>query len=71
MFATSLSAPLPTSLASHLFGRFIAPSGSQASSTGAVAPASAMPSAMPSAMDEQDDEAMPDLAQRVREIGEW
>ncbi len=63
MFATSLSAPLPTSLASHLFGRFIAPSGSQASSTGAVAPASAM--------DEQDDEAMPDLAQRVREIGEW
>ena len=63
MFATSLSAPLPTSLASHLFGRFIAPSGSQVSSTGAVAPASAM--------DEQDDEAMPDLAQRVREIGEW
>ena len=63
MFATSLSAPLPTSLASHLFGRFIAPSGSQASSTGAVASASAM--------DEQDDEAMPDLAQRVREIGEW
>lgn len=63
MFATSLSAPLPTSLASHLFGRFIAPSGSQASSTGAVEP--------PSAMDEQDDEAMPDLAQRVREIGEW
>ena len=67
MFATSLSAPLPTSLASHLFGRFIAPSESQASSTGAVASASAMPSAM----DEQDDEAMPDLAQRVREIGEW
>ncbi len=63
MFATSLSAPLPTSLASHLFGRFIAPSESQASSTGAVAPASAM--------DEQDDDAMPDLAQRVREIGEW
>ena len=67
MFANSLSASLPTSLASHLFGRFIAPSGSQASSTGAVAPASAIPSAM----DEQDDEAMPDLAQRVREIGEW
>ena len=67
MFATSLSAPLPTSLANHLFGRFIAPSGSQALSTGAVAPASAMPSAM----DEQDDEAMPDLAQRVLEIGEW
>ena len=63
MFATSLSAPLPTSLASHLFGRFIAPSDSQASSTGAVAPASAM--------DEHDDEAIPDLAQRVREIGEW
>ena len=63
MFATSLSAPLPTSLASHLFGRFIAPSESQASSTGAVASASAM--------DEHDDEAMPDLAQRVREIGEW
>ena len=63
MFATSLSAPLPTSLASHLFGRFIAPPGSSAASTGAVASASAM--------DEQDDEAMPDLAQRVREIGEW
>ena len=67
MFANSLSASLPTSLASHLFGRFIAPSGSQASSTGAVAPAGAMPSAM----DEHDDEAIPDLAQRVREIGEW
>ena len=67
MFATSLSAPLPTSIASHLFGRFIAPSGSQASSTGALASVGAMPSAM----DEQDDEAMPDLAQRVREIGEW
>nr|WP_295938274.1 hypothetical protein [uncultured Acidovorax sp.] len=67
MFATSLSAPLPTSLASHLFGRFIAPSGSQASSSSALASAAAMPSAM----DEQDDDAMPDLAQRVREIGEW
>ena len=67
MFATSLSAPLPTSLASHLFGRFIAPPASSAASPGAVASASAMPSAM----DEQDDEAMPDLAQRVREIGEW
>ena len=63
MFATSLSAPLPTSLASHLFGRFIAPPGSSAASTGEVASASAM--------DEQDDDAMPDLAQRVREIGEW
>ena len=67
MFATSLSAPLPTSLASHLFGRFIAPSGAQASSPSALASAAAVPSAM----DEQDDEAMPDLAQRVREIGEW
>ena len=67
MFATSLSAPMPTSLAGHLFGRFIAPSGAQASSPGAVASAAAMPSAI----DEQDDEAMPDLAQRVREIGEW
>ena len=68
MFATSLSAPLPTSLASHLFGRFIAPSGAQASSPGAMASAAG---AMPSAIDEQDDDAMPDLAQRVREIGEW
>jgi len=67
MFATSLSAPLPTSLASHLFGRFIVPSGSSAASPGAVASADAMPSAM----DEQDEDAMPDLAQRVREIGEW
>ena len=67
MFATSLSAPLPTSLASHLFGRFIAPPGSSAASPGAVASASAMPSPM----DEQDEDAMPDLAQRVREIGEW
>ena len=63
MFPTSLSAPLPTSLASHLFGRFIAPSGAQASSPGAMASAGAM--------DEQDDDAMPDLAQRVRETGEW
>ena len=67
MFANSLSASLPTSLASHLFGRFIAPSGAQASSPGAMVSAGAMPSAI----DEQDDDAMPDLAQRVREIGEW
>ena len=67
MFATSLSAPLPTSLASHLFGRFIAPSDSQASDSSAVASTGAVPNPV----EAQDDEAMPDLAQRVREIGEW
>ncbi len=66
MFATSLSAPLPTSLASHLFGRFMSPSVSQASGASTVASTGAMPNAV-----EEHDDEMPDLAQRVREIGEW
>lgn len=67
MFATPPSAPLPTSLASHLFGRFISPSGSEAPSVSSVTAAGAAPA--PAA--ELDDDAMPDLAQRVREVGEW
>lgn len=67
MFATPLSAPLPTSLASHLFGRFISPSGSEASSINSVAAGCAATSQEV----ELDDDAMPDLAQRVREVGEW
>ncbi len=67
MFATPLPAPLPISLASHLFGRFISPSGSEASDSSALASTGAVPSQL----EGHDDDAMPDLAQRVREIGEW
>ena len=66
MFATSLATPLQQSLVSHVFGRFIArtPPGKPAVAALGVMDAMAAP-ALESEMDE------PDLAQRVRELGEW
>jgi len=66
MFATSLTTPLQSSLASHVFGRFIArtPPGNPAVAAPGVIDAMAAP-VLESEMDE------PDLAQRVRELGEW
>lgn len=87
MFASPLSAPLHQSLVSHVFGRFLpsrapavigagestmasASSASVVSNTAAVTAAAADP-APQAACESLDDEAWPDLAQRVREVGEW
>jgi hypothetical protein len=67
MFATPFTAPLHETLASHVFGRFM-PKRAQAGATEVVdlvvAPA------LPTTAADEDD-AIPDLAQRVREVGEW
>jgi len=65
MFATHLAPPLQPSLVSHFFGRLIA----RTPPARAVA-APATTSAMPAAPEPLEDE-LPDLAQRVRELGEW
>lgn len=66
MFASHLVMPFQESLASHVWGRFIArtsPGGPPciAPSAGGVADAS------PETLADEE----PDLAQRVRELGEW
>ena len=65
MFATPLVSPVPGSLVSHVFGRFLArtPPGGRMN----VAPIGAETPATPRVL--EDDEI--DLAQRVREMGEW
>ncbi len=65
MFALPLTASLPSTLASHVFGRFAA------SSAPSALPAMAVPSSGASFQraDAEDEEF--DLAQRVREVGEW
>lgn len=68
MFALPLTASLPSTLVSHVFGRF----------AGSSAPSSMPRMAMPSpgalradvATDFEEEEEF-DLAQRVREVGEW
>ena len=73
MFALPLTASLPSTLASHVFGRFAA------SSVPASAPRMATPSPSMAAnslradvaTDFEDEEEEFDLAQRVREVGEW
>lgn len=63
MFATPFTAPLHETLASHVFGRFL-PQRAQPGVTEAVtAPAQAAPVT--------EDDVIPDLAQRVRDVGEW
>ena len=63
MFATPVTAPLHESLVSHVFGRFM-PHRAQAGAAEAVgSPAQAAVLV--------DDDSIPDLAQRVREVGEW
>lgn len=65
MLAIHLAAPLHESLASHVFGRLLA---RRPSARAAAAPAEASTApALPEALEDE----MPDLAQRVREVGEW
>ena len=71
MFASSLSTSLHSTLASHVFGRFVS------SSAPAAMPALALPASVGAgslqlrdAAAEFDDDEF-DLAQRVREVGEW
>ncbi|UCU97460.1 hypothetical protein [Acidovorax radicis] len=64
MFASiSSSAPMPSSLASHVFGRFMGRSDGSGAKEAVTVPAAETPAT--------DDDATPDLAQRVREAGEW
>ncbi len=65
MFATPFSAPLHQSLVSHVFGRFIP---ARPAVTSVVAEPVAAAAAEAQVV---EDEAFPDLAQRVREVGEW
>ncbi|KQO12295.1 hypothetical protein ASF11_17325 [Acidovorax sp. Leaf76] len=64
MFAIPLIAPLHETLTSHVFGRFM----SRSAAPAAGAEAAVSPLAM---SDAAVDDAVPDLAQRVRETGEW
>ena len=67
MFATTpLFAPLHHTLASHVFGRFMPRSSLQGAGREAVVPAGAV-----AGNAVEDEDAVPDLAQRVRETGEW
>lgn len=63
MFASPFSAPQPASPVRHVFGRFL-PRPDPQECGGAVETLSIE---SPSA----EDDAFPDLAQRVREVGEW
>lgn len=65
MFATPVTTPLHETLANHVFGRLL-PQRTQPVVTEAV-PAQAQAAAVVIV----DEEAIPDLAQRVREVGEW
>lgn len=65
MFATPFSAPLHETLVSHVFGRFLpqrAP---------VVATFATLATATPVVDAEAPEEEPFDLAQRVREVGEW
>lgn len=71
MFALPLTASLPSTLASHVFGRFAsssAPSAMPAMAAQASGGAGSL-QLRDAAVDLDDDEF--DLAQRVREVGEW
>jgi hypothetical protein len=70
MFASSLSLSLPSSLASHVFGRFA----SSAAPTAMPVPMSGSVAALHArnaATEVDDGEEEFDLAQRVRDVGEW
>lgn len=54
---------MPSSLASHVFGRFMGRSDGSGVKEAVTVPAAETPAT--------DDDATPDLAQRVREAGEW
>lgn len=73
MFALPLTASLPSTLASHVFGRFAASSAPSSMARMAMpAPAAAASTlrADVAAHFEGEEEEF-DLAQRVREVGEW
>lgn len=63
MFATPTAAPLHETLASRMFGRFRPERVQPVAVEAVLAPVRA-------AVVVEDDE-IPDLAQRVREVGEW
>lgn len=64
MFAVPFTAPLHETLASHVFGRLMPQRAQPTSVAEAVmAPVQTAPVV--------EDDAIPDLAQRVREVGEW
>ncbi|MES2610887.1 MAG: hypothetical protein V4679_11645 [Pseudomonadota bacterium] len=72
MFALPLTASLPSTLASHVFGRFAASSAASSTPRMAMPTPSAAASALRAdvATDFEDEEEF-DLAQRVRDVGEW
>ncbi len=72
MFALPLTPSLHSTLASHVFGRFAASSAPSATPRMAVQSPGATASALRAdvATDFEDEEEF-DLAQRVREVGEW
>ncbi|CAN7392236.1 hypothetical protein [Acidovorax sp. Leaf78] len=63
MFAIPLIAPLHETLTSHVFGRFMSRSAQSAASDAVMA--------SPLVGESVFDDTVPDLAQRVRETGEW
>jgi hypothetical protein len=63
MFATPFSAPVPPRFASQVFGRFMSRSAPADTRKPMVAPVVNEPA--------QEEDDLPDLAQRVREVGEW
>lgn len=72
MFALPLTSSLPATLASHVFGRFTASPASRSMPAMAAQPSvgASMPAAMAAHADVEDEEEF-DLAQRVRDVGEW
>jgi hypothetical protein len=72
MFALPLTASLPSTLASHLFGRFSAPSVPSPMSVVAMQASGGAASArLAQVAEDFENEEEFDLAQRVREVGEW
>ena len=63
MFAAPFPAPLHETLASHVFGRLMPQRAQPSVAEAVMAPVQAAPVV--------EDDAIPDLAQRVREVGEW
>lgn len=68
MFALPLTASLPSTLASHVFGRF---SASFTPRMAVQSPAAASGALRADAATDFEEEEEFDLAQRVREVGEW
>ncbi|MFN3437424.1 MAG: hypothetical protein ACK41V_07010 [Acidovorax sp.] len=67
MFALPLTASLPSTPASHVFGRFAASSTPRMAAQSPAAALSALRADMATNFEEEEF----DLARRVREVGEW